>query len=105
MKRYTPVWLPSVGATLQEHPTGEYVHYTDAQAQIQTLRTALEATLRHAEINTCTHEETYRGGAIWTICSRCHCKWADDEGGFPGFVEPAVFEQARAALEATKEKE
>lgn len=32
--------------------------------------------LKHAERNTCLHEETHRGGAIWTICDQCGAKWA-----------------------------
>ena len=39
--------------------------------------------LKYAECNTCLHEETHRGGAIWTICDQCGAKWADDEGGVP----------------------
>jgi hypothetical protein len=26
----------------------------------------------------CHHDETYRAGAIWEICSQCGKKWADD---------------------------
>lgn len=61
-------------------------------------REALANLLRFAERNTCTHESTHRGGAIWTICDSCGAKWADDEGGFPGFEEPTEFEAAREAL-------
>lgn len=61
---------------------------------------ALAALLKWAERNTCQHEETYRGGAIWTICRACGQKWADDEGGFKGYVEPPEFEAAREALAA-----
>lgn len=43
----------------------------------------LKAITDYAAINTCLHEETYRGGAIWEICDHCGMKWADDEGGKP----------------------
>jgi len=46
---------------------------------LKTLRDVTEFAAR----NHCTHEETYRGGAIWEICSSCGAKWADDEGGKP----------------------
>ena len=42
----------------------------------------LEALLAHIDAETCTHEETHRGGAIWTICDGCGRQWADDRGGF-----------------------
>ena len=47
-----------------------------------SLRQALKDLLDHVDRNTCHHEETHRGGAIWTICTECGQKWADDEGGF-----------------------
>lgn len=43
----------------------------------------LTALIRYAEKQTCLHEETYHGGAIWEICGHCGMKWADDEGGKP----------------------
>jgi hypothetical protein len=44
---------------------------------------ALKEVTRYAEMHHCSHEETYRGGFIWEICSQCGMKWADDEGGMP----------------------
>ena len=44
---------------------------------------ALKDVTEYAAVNTCVHEETYRGGTIWEICSQCGMKWADDEGGKP----------------------
>lgn len=46
----------------------------------------------------CLHEETHRGGAIWTICDHCGRKWADDEGGFQPYKEPAAVTAAWTAL-------
>ncbi|MBB5762104.1 ribosomal protein L37AE/L43A [Methylorubrum rhodesianum] len=46
----------------------------------------------------CLHEETHRGGAIWTICDHCGRKWADDEGGFQPYEEPAAVTAAWALL-------
>lgn len=51
------------------------------------------------ERNTCTHEETYRGGAIWTICSDCGEKWADDEGGFIPYKQPEALKAAYKLLD------
>lgn len=45
-------------------------------------REALEIVKRIAYGNQCAHENTHRGGAIWTICDSCRAKWADDQGGF-----------------------
>lgn len=64
----------------------------------EAMREALQAVLRFAERNHCTHEETRRLGAIWTECTGCGRKWADDEGGMPECREPDEFIAARAAL-------
>jgi ribosomal protein L37AE/L43A len=40
------------------------------------------------ECNVCQHEEVHRGGSIWTICSNCDMKWADDMGGFKPYTVP-----------------
>ena len=58
----------------------------------------LKSVLREYDQQVCTHEETYRGGAIWEICSICGTKWADDEGGKPEFKWPDAIEQLRALL-------
>ncbi len=49
----------------------------------QKLMSILKAVTDYANMNTCTHEETHRGGTIWEICGNCGMKWADDEGGKP----------------------
>lgn len=49
----------------------------------------------HIERETCVHEDLVRGGAIWTICEQCQRKWADDQGGFVPYVEPAQLGIAR----------
>lgn len=49
--------------------------------------TVLKNLVDYAAINTCLHEETYRGGCIWEICSSCGAKWADDEGGKPKNID------------------
>jgi hypothetical protein len=65
---------------------------------------ALEAVARKAlydwDRNTCTHEDTHRGGLIWTICDGCGRKWADDEGGFQPYSDPPGIAGLRAALDA-----
>ena len=65
------------------------------------LREALADLLDYADRNECTHEETHRGGAIWTICDGCGQKWADDEGGFKPYEEPSPLTRARLALFAS----
>jgi hypothetical protein len=62
------------------------------------LKQALKDLLCYAERQMCTHENTYRSGAMWEICGDCGAKWADDEGGKPPFKWPEVIETARAAL-------
>ena len=47
------------------------------------LLSVLKDVTEYASRNHCSHEETYRGGVIWEICSMCGAKWADDEGGKP----------------------
>lgn len=69
---------------------------------------ALRAVVRKLELSECHHEETHRGGAIWTICDQCGQKWADDRGGFVPYKEPPELTQARAILakvDKTKEGE
>lgn len=62
------------------------------------LRKLITQLLYIIDKNTCQHEETHRGGAIWTICDGCGMKWADDRGGFVPYIEPGVVTEARAAL-------
>lgn len=58
----------------------------------------LRALLDYAAINECEHDETHRGGSIWTICDGCDQKWADDEGGFQPYREPEPIARAKAFL-------
>ena len=69
------------------------------EAENERLRKALRGLLVLSETNECTHEETHRGGAIWTICNACGMEWADDRGGFQPYVEPSEITEARVALE------
>lgn len=61
-------------------------------------KTLAKDLLREIERQTCTHEETHRGGFVWEICDSCGAKWADDEGGKPEFKWPKVVERAHAML-------
>ena len=67
-------------------------------AQRDALLEALKDMLLRDEKNTCRHEETHRGGAIWEICDSCGSMWADDKGGKPEWGEPKEWTQARAAI-------
>ncbi|MGR7993899.1 hypothetical protein [Xanthobacter sp. ZOL 2024] len=63
-------------------------------------RSVLRDLLDYTERNECTHEETHRGGVLWTICDCCGRKWADDEGGFTPYVEPHQITAARELIAA-----
>ncbi len=49
--------------------------------------------------NICRHEDTHRGGFLWTICDACGRKWADDEGGMPEYKEPECVTRAYEILD------
>jgi hypothetical protein len=74
----------------------------DSADQIRKLREALEWCVNKIDAEICTHEETYRGGSIWTICRNCDMKWADDRGGFKPYSEPKELSAARSALKETE---
>lgn len=69
-----------------------------AEQDAAALRDHLKAALRHYDMNTCIHENTKRGGTIWTICEDCGRKWADDEGGFVPYADPPEIARARNAV-------
>jgi hypothetical protein len=69
---------------------------------LRDLRKALAGLLHHVDRNTCTHEETHRGGFIWTICGGCGMKWADDRGGFVPHQDDPSVAQARKILSETE---
>lgn len=91
-----------------EVPVGTKIYTTPQPAQAGQAEVADAALIRelvdHIERNTCTHEETHRGGAIWEVCDSCGARWADDEGGKPEFKWPAVVEKARAILALRPER-
>lgn len=64
-----------------------------------SLRQALKDLVEYVERNRCLHEETERGGVIWTICKGCGKKWADDEGGFRLDPEPNELSYAKYLLD------
>lgn len=59
---------------------------------------AMRSLIKEVDSNICQHDETYRSGSVWTICSQCGKEWADDEGGFEPYVEPAWLSKARDIL-------
>jgi hypothetical protein len=73
-------------------------HAVGVELSDEQIRVALEGLLRHVDRETCTHESTHRGGAIWTICDDCGRKWADDRGGFKPYEDPPAVAFARALL-------
>lgn len=48
----------------------------------------LARSLDKEKRNTCRHESTHRGGAIWDICDDCGKAWAADKGGKPQWSDP-----------------
>lgn len=76
-----------------------------APPSLYAIEAALSGALAEWGRHICEHENTHRGGAIWTICDDCGSKWDDDRGGFQPFKEPArittaysVLSRVRAAL-------
>ena len=67
------------------------------------LHKLLADLLKEVDRNICTHEETHRGGAIWTICDHCDKEWADDRGGFKPYVDHPAIAAAREFLAASTE--
>lgn len=70
-------------------------------AENAALRGALGKLIDYSTGQLCTHDDTYRGGAIWEVCRQCGAKWADDEGGRPEWDEPKQIKAARAAMKET----
>ena len=68
-------------------------------AENAALRGALGKLIDYSTGQLCTHDDTYRGGAIWEVCRQCGAKWADDEGGRPEWDEPKQIKAARAAMQ------
>jgi hypothetical protein len=72
---------------------------SDSTGLLEECRDTITALVSHIEMQTCSHEDTHRGGSIWTICSACGMKWADDEGGMPdSFPSPTVVLKAESLL-------
>ncbi len=71
--------------------------------RMDQLASALAGLLRHVDAETCTHEETHRGGAIWTICDQCGRQWADDRGGFSPHQDAPAVVVARRVLDKIME--
>ena len=81
------------------------IKYERDSVDIHHLILHLRYVLEYAERETCTHEETHRGGAIWEICDSCGAKWADDAGGKPADAHdfPKVLINARDFLHSLKQ--
>lgn len=91
---------PFEGQLFADHANSLNALRNDLQ-NVKDHLTALKAgdngeALEHADRQICYHEETHRGGAIWTICDQCGAKFADDEGGVPVIESP--YEQALSEM-------
>lgn len=73
------------------------------QVKVPEWKQVMQKLVSHIDRNTCMHEETHRGGAIWEICDQCGARWADDKGGKPEYTEPEYVAQARTMLAAPAE--
>lgn len=62
--------------------------------------------LAYAERKTCLHEETHRGGTLWTICDSCGMKWADDKGGLSPLAHewPEAIAKAQTLLDIVENR-
>lgn len=59
--------------------------------------------IKSLEAAACSHAETHRAGAIWTVCNGCGATWADDEQ--PTSVEiPAYAARLKEWVEHEKSK-
>lgn len=88
-----------------ENVPGLPTFYTHPAPGVPDGYVLVRGLVEHIELNTCTHEETHRGGAIWEVCDSCGARWADDEGGRPTFKWPPIVEKARAELAAAQAKQ
>lgn len=66
-----------------------------SKPQLQVIKSVIQDLIDEVDRNTCPHEDTHRGGNIWTICDGCGAKWADDEGGFVDHVDSDAMMAAR----------
>ena len=97
--------LRTVGLDASHGATDERVIKLKAKcAAMESVVKTVPALISLASRQVCSHDETYRGGTIWEICSMCGAKWADDEGGKPDFVEPAEITAAEIAYREYREK-
>jgi len=92
------------GIAVRNEASENIIHQTIAKSirallkAYQEQRRALKGLLDHVDLITCQHDDTHRGGVIWTICDSCGRKWADDEGGFVPYEDAPAVAKARAAL-------
>jgi hypothetical protein len=103
IERIKPPEFGNVTIVIGRHALAATEHVEDGELdqlrrERDDARHALRDLTQWAENQICTHESTHRGGAIWEICDQCGAKWADDEGGKPGFKWPAEIEVARVLL-------
>lgn len=110
MSKHTPgPWVPPF-RTVSQCFTSQYARgWNDCREAIiksdpaPRLLEALEALLARDERNTCQHDETHRGGAIWEICNSCGMQWSDERDPKPEWKDPKEWIEARAAIAAATE--
>lgn len=71
---------------------------------VESVMARIKRGLDFGWAQTCMHEETHRGGAIWEICDLCGAKWADDKGGKPAYEHPPELDDAENALAELRER-
>ena len=82
------------GPLVQDDPQLAADKWNAAASKMAEVTALVEGLVKHIEHETCTHEDTHRGGAIWEICNGCGAQWADDRGGKPKFKWPSIVTQA-----------
>mgnify|MGYP003575130309 CR=1 FL=1 len=91
--------ISDIQTAIRDGKDGALAKPASSPAGGDVVREALAALLDHVDRETCTHEETHRGGFIWTICDQCGRKWADDQGGFVPHTDPPAVARARLICE------
>ena len=85
-----------------DHLTSDSVTTESHAELLKQALSALEVAAEAIVWNMCFHENTHRGGAIWTICDDCGAKWADDRGGFKKPKLPKGYGVAMQAISAIR---
>lgn len=81
IKRLNAAWGSAVQQAMSNGQAASILREqrSEDEALMRDALEALRGAVLEADKHECAHDETYRGGTIWTICRTCGAKWADDE--------------------------